>query len=396
MKPHILVVDDSLTVRMDLRGALSAAGFDVTVCDTKRAADELLDQRTFAAAVLDVMLPDGDGVTILQRLRTDPNHTNTAVIMLSVEADVRDRVRGLTMGADEYIGKPYNIAYFIRCLRELCRRSRPSTTSSPPPSIAGCGRILAVDDSPTFLAHLARMLREDGHDVVLASSGREALDMLAVQTIDCVVVDLHMPVVDGIETVRRIRQIPGRESTLTLILTASENPQDQRNARAAGVDDYFCKTVTLDIVRAKIRNLLRRKHAENACADSQNTPGKPAARSISPMPARVAASPSMQHRSAAATTRSARVAASQPSQKFCALFLEVATVMGLDASLARDSLARTLERMNIDPRQMTEADLSRALPALEDTLTMFFPADEVALRSRALASLASRHRHPVA
>ena len=64
---------------------------------------------------------------------------------------------------------------------KLEHRSRSSAL--PPISIVGCRRILAVDDSPTLLAHLGRMLREDGHDVVFARSGREALDMLAAQTI---------------------------------------------------------------------------------------------------------------------------------------------------------------------------------------------------------------------
>jgi DNA-binding response OmpR family regulator len=260
VKPHILVVDDSLTVRMDLRGALTAAGFEVTLCETKRAAEAALDQKSFNAVVLDVMLPDGDGVEILHRIRTGTRHADIPVIMLSGEAEVHDRIRGLSMGADEYVGKPYNIAYFIRCLRQLCRRNRSSTPV--PVSIVGCRRILAVDDSPTFLAHLGRMLREDGHDVVFARSGREALDMLAAQTIDCVIVDLIMPDVDGIETIRRIRQTPGRESTPTMMLTASDNPEDARNAAAAGADEFVIKAATLDIVRAKIRNLLRRKHRE--------------------------------------------------------------------------------------------------------------------------------------
>lgn len=258
MKPRVLVVDDSLTVRMDLRGALTAAGFDVTLCESRRAAIALLDQQSFSAVVLDVLLPDGDGIDILSHIRLSTKHADTPVVMLSGEAEIRDRVRGLTMGADEYVGKPYNIVYFIRCLRQLCRRTRSFT----PPSIpaGGCRRILAVDDSPTFLLQLGRMLREDGHDVVFAHSAQEALHMLAVQTIDCIIVDLIMPEVDGIETIRRIRKTPGRESTPTMMLTASENLYDQRSAAAAGADEFVQKSATFDIVRAKIRNLLRRKH----------------------------------------------------------------------------------------------------------------------------------------
>lgn len=224
------------------------------------------------------------------------------------------------------------------------------------------------------------MLRDDGHDVVLAYSGREALDMLAAQTIDCVIVDLIMPDVDGLETIRRIRQTPGRESTPTMMLTASENPEDERNATAAGADEFVVKAATLDIVRSKIRNLLRRKHRELPNDDVNRVDSR---RNVFPQP----------HADAAPieplTTRNN---ASMPSAPYCPLFLDVATAMGLETDRARDSLARTLRRMNIDPDTMSHADLSCALPTLRETLSMFFSADEVAPRLHALTTLAARGR----
>lgn len=377
MKPHILVVDDSLTVRMDLRGALIAAGFDVTLCESKRAAEAQLERVDFNAVVLDVMLPDGDGVDILKFIRSRPGRPDMPVVMLSTEAEVEDRVRGLTMGADEYVGKPYNIAYFIRCLRKLCLQNRSS--SSLPVTIVGCRRILAVDDSPTFLTILGRMLREDGHDVVLARSGREALDMLAAQTIDCVVVDLLMPDVDGFETIRKIRETPGRESTPTLMLTASENPHDQRLATAAGADEFVIKAATLDVVRAKIRNLLRRKHREQPNVDAVSVTPR---RTVPPSRQEDASQgpPSTRH------LRTQAPAATQP----CPLFLDVAAALGLDTERARETLARTLRRMNINPDSMSHADVASALPTLRDTLSMFFAPHEIAPRLHALSMLVSR------
>lgn len=375
MRPHVLVIDDSSIVRMDLRGALMAAGFDVTTAETKRGADKLLDERNFDAVVLDVMLPDGDGVEILRRIRADGKHAKTPVIMLSTEADVRDRVRGLTMGADEYVGKPYNIAYFIRRLRELCRAGRASNVL--PPSLVGCRRILAVDDSPTFLDSIASSLRQDGHDVVLARSGREALDMLAVQMIDCVVLDLHMPDLDGVETLRRIRQTPGRESTPTLMLTGSVDPADQKYARDAGVDEFLLKTVTFDVVRAKIRHLLRTKRT----SDVHNAQRSSLSRTH---PAPVSQSEPVS--SGAASTRAARTLANDYSP----VFVQTASAMGLNAMLARDTLAKTLDRLSIDPRSMSRDDLARALPAIRQTLSMFFSVEEIKVRVDALAALAAR------
>lgn len=375
MKPHVLVIDDSSIVRMDLRGALMAAGFEVSTGDTKRSADKLLDGRCFDAVVLDVMLPDGDGVAILRRIRAEAKHANTPVIMLSTEADVGDRVRGLTMGADEYVGKPYNIVYVIRRLRELCRGGR--TSNLPPPRIVGCRRILAVDDSPTFLDSIASILRQDGHDVVLARSGREALDMLAVQTIDCVVLDLNMPDLDGLETLRLIRQTPGRESTPTLMLTGSSDPTAQKSAQDAGADEFLTKNVTFDVVRAKLRHLLRNKRTGDAHSAQKDSLSQ-----LRPW----GVSQTKPTSSGVASTRAPRAAASN----FSPMFVEAASVMGLNSALARETLAKTLDRLSIDPQSMNRDDLMRAVPAIGQTLGMFFSGDEIKTRLDALQALVTR------
>lgn len=358
MKPHVLVVDDSLTVRMDLRGALGAAGFTVTTCETRRSGQKALAERRFELALLDVILPDGDGIELLQEIRQNPALASTRVIMLSTEAAVTNRIRGLTAGADEYIGKPYDIAYVIRRARTLCERAQ----SSGPPSV-GCGRkVLAVDDSPTYLAMIASTLREDGHDVVLARSGREALEMLAAQSVDAVVLDLTMPELDGIETLKRIRRMPGREAIPAVMLTASEDPRTQRDAVAAGVDDFMAKTLDPNQIRARLRAVMRKKAQEGQARGERTEPPKSSERRHDSMRA--------------------------PAMQEGTLFARVAAATGLTGMLARDTLARALSRVGIEPAALSPADLLRALPTIRFALTMFYPADEVARRTAAIAALA--------
>ena len=98
--PGILIVDDSLTVRMDLCEVFEAAGFRTTPCETLEAARAALAQEVFSLVVLDVLLPDGDGVDFLREIKGMPQPV-TPVILLSSEAEVRDRVRGLKTGADD-------------------------------------------------------------------------------------------------------------------------------------------------------------------------------------------------------------------------------------------------------------------------------------------------------
>jgi two-component system NtrC family sensor kinase len=110
MKPRVLIVDESLTVRMDLQEAFESIGFATTIGETLAAARKALAEGSFSLVILDVLLPDGDGVDLLREIKNTPTMATTPVVLLSTEAEVRDRVRGLKTGADEYVGKPYDRA----------------------------------------------------------------------------------------------------------------------------------------------------------------------------------------------------------------------------------------------------------------------------------------------
>ena len=85
-------------------------------------ARRLLSADRFSLVILDVLLPDGDGIDLLREIRSNSLGSETAVMLLSTEAEVDDRVRGMQTGADEYVGKPYEPAYLVARARELLRR----------------------------------------------------------------------------------------------------------------------------------------------------------------------------------------------------------------------------------------------------------------------------------
>jgi two-component system NtrC family sensor kinase len=80
---------------------------------------------SFALIVLDVLLPDGDGIDLLREIRSAPATSDTIVMLLSTETEVQDRTRGLKTGADEYIGKPYDESYVVARALELLRKKEP-------------------------------------------------------------------------------------------------------------------------------------------------------------------------------------------------------------------------------------------------------------------------------
>ncbi len=97
----------------------------VTPCSTLQESRAALDGDSFALIVLDVLLPDGDGVEFLQELKANPETAAIPVMLLSTEAQVRDRIHGLKTGADEYIGKPYDSGYVVARAQELIRLQQP-------------------------------------------------------------------------------------------------------------------------------------------------------------------------------------------------------------------------------------------------------------------------------
>ena len=105
----VVIVEDNALVRRDLAVALERAGFVALGVGTLAAGRAALagEARALCAAILDVRLPDGDGVELLAAIRTDVQLHDLPVIVLSTQAEVEDRLRGLRSGANDYLGKPY-------------------------------------------------------------------------------------------------------------------------------------------------------------------------------------------------------------------------------------------------------------------------------------------------
>jgi DNA-binding response OmpR family regulator len=131
-EPLVLVVDDEATVRHALERALRLEGFAVTTASGGRAALEEVARRPPAVVVLDVTMPDLDGVSVVRRLRADG--IDVPVCMLSARDEVDDRVAGLQAGADDYLVKPFALVELTARLQALLRRGGAAVNG---PIVAG-------------------------------------------------------------------------------------------------------------------------------------------------------------------------------------------------------------------------------------------------------------------
>ncbi len=249
----ILIVDDSLTVRMDLAQAFETAGFLPILCATVAEARAALARGAVEAVVLDVMLPDGDGAEFLHEVRASASAA-AAVLMLSSEAEVKDRIRGLKTGADEYVGKPYDLAYVVARTREILKIRSSATTSGPAP-------ILVIDDSVTYREALRTALEAGGHTVVTAGSGEEGLRLTADHHPSAVIVDGVLPGIDGATVIRRIRLDAALRGVPCLLLTGSEEMGAELRALDAGADAFARKEEDAGVILAKLAAVLRRASA---------------------------------------------------------------------------------------------------------------------------------------
>jgi len=255
VRPGILVVDDSITVRMHLDESFRNAGFTTTLCGTVAAARAALSGGGFALVVLDVVLPDGDGVDFLKELKAAPGTAGIPVMLLSTESEVCDRVRGLRTGADEYVGKPYDSLFVVSRADELIRRIQPMEEA---PSVR---RILIIDDSPTFRNELKTALETEGYVVTAAESGEEGLRLAVGTRPRAVMVDGFLPGIDGKTVIRRLRQDATLRRIPCLLLTASEESGSELQALEAGADAYVRKDEDMKVILTRLSAVLRSSDA---------------------------------------------------------------------------------------------------------------------------------------
>jgi len=249
MNEVVFIVDDSLTVRMDLCEALDEAGFVCVGCADLAEARAALQRQLPGLVVLDRQLPDGDGSAWLAELRAAPGGAECVVLMLSNAAEADDRLRGLARGADEYVGKPYDRLYIVDRARELLRTRRPP--------VADRSSVLLIDDSETFRQALREALEGAGYRVSLAADGEEGLRTAAAQRPAAIIVDRHMPGLDGAGVIRRLRLDPALRSTPCLLLTGEEGLDAELQALDAGADAFARKQQDVDLILARLAAVLR-------------------------------------------------------------------------------------------------------------------------------------------
>lgn len=124
--PHVLVVEDESALADLLKYNLEKEGYRVTLAGDGEEALMTADENPPDLVVLDWMLPKASGIEVCRRLRARQETRNTPIVMLTARTEESDRIRGLDMGADDYITKPFSMSELLARIRAVMRRIRPA------------------------------------------------------------------------------------------------------------------------------------------------------------------------------------------------------------------------------------------------------------------------------
>ncbi len=171
--PRALVVDDEPPLVQVVSGYLAREGFDVVSAGDGETAVSLARRHRPDVVVLDLMLPGIDGVEVCRQLRT---FTDAYVIMLTAKADEVDKLVGLSVGADDYLTKPFSPRELVARVRAMLRRPREAAGGPGSGPAAGSRRFGALEIDPA-----GREVRLDGRTVELTRTEFDLLDTLTAE-----------------------------------------------------------------------------------------------------------------------------------------------------------------------------------------------------------------------
>jgi CheY-like chemotaxis protein len=243
-KGNILIIDDDPDTCQILALLLQAKGFQSQAVTSGKEGLEILGSHNFDLVLLDVMMPEMDGWSVLSALKADPALADIPVILASV---VDDPNLAFTLGAADYFTKPIDWTRFSG-VHARYRQAGMDPTA------------LVIEDEPTTRELMRRNLERDGWAVREAGDGQAGLEALQAGVPALILLDLMMPRMDGFEFVRQLRQRPEWRAVPVVILTAKELTEDDRRRLEGQVARVIQKgALSLDNLLAEVRTVTGRK-----------------------------------------------------------------------------------------------------------------------------------------
>jgi two-component system cell cycle response regulator len=284
MTARVLVVDDVPANVKLLEARLSAEYFDVIKATNGRDALAVCERAECDLVLLDVMMPEMDGFEVCRRIKSNPATHHIPVVMVTALDQPSDRVRGLEVGADDFLTKPVSDVALVARVRSLARlkmmtdelRMRAVTSKeigieSPEREAISesgrQGRILLIDDRQASYQRLVETLKAE-HSVDVESNPNDALFRAAEGRYDLLIVSLSLENFDGLRLCSQMRSLERTRNVPILAIAEGDNNARLVRGLEIGVNDYLMRPVDKNELLARARTQVRKKRYTERLRDN--------------------------------------------------------------------------------------------------------------------------------
>jgi PAS domain S-box-containing protein len=266
---RILVVDDNPMNRRVLERTLAHGGLKpTTVPDGRSALEAMLtaskEGRPFDVTLIDALMPEMDGFELTERIRATGDISESLIVMLTSVGQRGDARRCSELGIAGYLSKPTRQTELLATIRgalaaKAGQQPRPAlVTRHSLRQNRRHRRILLAEDNPVNQKLALRMLEKAGYEVSLAEDGEKALELLARDDFDLILMDVQMPRMDGFQATHRIRELERTTGAHIPIvaMTAHALTGNREECLAQGMDGYIAKPIRMEELYQAIENLV--------------------------------------------------------------------------------------------------------------------------------------------
>ena len=259
-----LVVDDDVNACQSIADMLREVGMRSEWCVSGKEAvirteESLRHGDRFKVCIIDLLMPDMNGIETVRRIRKIIG--NDAFIIIMTASDWSDLEREARQaGVNGFISKPLFPSDLQKLLRQFCGKADPEQNEKAEQFVSLKGKkVLMVDDNELNLKIGKLQLQQQGMTVETALNGQLAVDMIranGVDAYDFVLMDIMMPVMDGYEATSLIRKLPGGDKLKILAFSANAFEEDREKSLQAGLDGHIAKPLKIDELLSELKRFV--------------------------------------------------------------------------------------------------------------------------------------------
>jgi DNA-binding response OmpR family regulator len=246
IRRKIILVDDIKFQLLAIKERLKKT-YNIFPVQTTEDLFELLEKLIPDLILLDINMPDMDGFETIERLKSNPKYVNIPVIFLTANYNKQSITKGMTLGAVDFIKKPFTDADLIKCIEQQFEPAKPSEKKPI---------ILAVDDNASILKSINSILK-DQYSIYTLPDPTKISALMEMITPDLFILDCQMPILSGFDLIPMIRKSREHEETPIIILTSEGTVDNIAVAINLGACDFIIKPVNVMTLREKTAQHLK-------------------------------------------------------------------------------------------------------------------------------------------